>query len=429
LNEELAVKTIAVVLLLVMLPVILFAQTTESFDPEAATRAMLDRVPADEKARSDAYFEGGYWLQLWSFLIGIAIAWILLHFRISLRIRQFATRVTKVAGVHRFVYWVGYLAVVTLLLLPWLSYTEFVREHQYGLSNQSFSAWAIETVKVFGLEIVFGGLLVMLIYSVIAEYPRTWWLRGALVVITFLIIGIAIGPVFISPLFNEYSRLEAPEVREPILRIANANGIDAENIWVMDASKQTSRISANVSGLLGTTRITLNDNLLSRTSLPEIEAVMAHEIGHYVLNHIWKMIIMLGIVIVLGGAFVYWGFERLWRRYGERWGIESAADPAGLPLLVALFSTFFFLATPVTNTIIRVQEVEADLFGLNAARQPDGFAEVALKLGEYRKLEPGPIEEAIFYDHPSGRQRILMSMRWKAAQVGASRSAESPGNP
>lgn len=416
-------KKIALFLLLVMLPFTLLAQTTESFDPEAATRAMLDRVPAEQKARSDAYFEGGYWLQLWSYLIGVAIAWVLLHFRISLRIRERATRITKAAGVHRFLYWMGYLAVSTAMLLPWLIYTDFVREHQYRLSNQKFGAWAAELAIAFGLEIVFGGLLVALIYSVIAKYPRTWWIRASMVLITFLIIGVAIGPVFISPLFNEYTRLEDPGVREPILRIANANGIDAENVWVMDASKQTSRISANVSGLLGTMRITLNDNLLSRTSLPEIEAVMAHEIGHYVLNHIWKMIIMLGIVIVIGGAFVFWGFERLWQRYGERWGIESAADPAGFPLLVALFSTFFFLATPVTNTIIRVQEVEADMFGLNAARQPDGFAEVALKLGEYRKLDPGPIEEALFYDHPSGRQRILMSMRWKAAQV---RTAQAP---
>ena len=412
-------KRIAFVLLLILLPAALPAQSTESFDPEAATRALLDRVPAEQKARSNAYFEGGYWLQLWSFLIGIAIAWLLLHFRISLRIRQLATRVTKVAGIHRFLYWLGYLAVTSLLLLPWLFYTGFVREHQYGLSNQSSGAWAGDFVKGFFLEILFGGLLVALIYAVIAKYPRTWWVRAALVVITFLVIGIAIGPVFINPLFNEYTRLEDPKVKGPILRIAHANGIDAENVWVMDASKQTTRISANVSGLLGTMRITLNDNLLNRSSLPEIEAVMGHEIGHYVLNHIWKMIVMLGLVIVIGGAFMSWGFERLWRRYGERWGIESAADPAGFPLLVALFSTFFFLVTPVTNTIIRVQEVEADMFGLNAARQPDGFAEAALKLGEYRKLDPGPIEEAIFYDHPSGRQRILAAMRWKAAQAEA----------
>jgi Zn-dependent protease with chaperone function len=91
-------------------------------------------------------------------------------------------------------------------------------------------------------------------------------------------------------------------------------------------------------------------------------------------------------------------------------------DPAGLPLLSALLSLFLFLTSPVLNTIIRSNEVEADAFGLNAARQPDGFAAVALKLGEYRKLDPGPIEELLFFDHPSGRNRILMAMRWKAGQ-------------
>jgi len=103
---------------------------------------------------------------------------------------------------------------------------------------------------------------------------------------------------------------------------------------------------------------------------------------------------------------------------GGAWGVRGLSDPAGLPLLAALLSVFFFFATPVTNSLIRVNEAEADLYGLNAAGQPDGFAEVALKLGEYRKLDPGPIEEFVFYDHPSGRQRIAMAMRWKAEHLG-----------
>lgn len=410
-------KTGIVLLTLLAFALPLMAQPSASLDPEAATRAMLDRIPPDQKARSDAYFEGGYWLQLWSFLLGLAIAWVLLHFRISRRIREKASRISPWPPGHRFLYWAGYSAVTTLLLLPWLLYTGFFREHRYGLSNQTLASWTREFATGFALEIVLGGLLVAVIYAVIAKYPSTWWIRASMVIIAFMIIGIAIGPVFIAPLFNQYTPLDDPEVKGPILRLAEANGIEARDVWVMDASKQTTRISANVSGLLGTQRITLNDNLLNRTSLPEIEAVMAHEMGHYVLNHVWKMILMFGVVIVVGGWFVWRGFEALSRRYGARWGIEGAADPAGFPLLAALFSAFFFLATPVTNTIIRTQETEADLFGLNAARQPDGFAEVALKLGEYRKLDPRPIEEALLFDHPSGHQRILMAMRWKAAQV------------
>jgi STE24 endopeptidase len=98
--------------------------------------------------------------------------------------------------------------------------------------------------------------------------------------------------------------------------------------------------------------------------------------------------------------------------------VRGIGDAAGLPLVVLLLSVFFFFMTPVTNSLIRIQEAEADIYGLNAARQPDGEAEVALKLGEYRKMSPGPVEEFIFYDHPSGRNRILMAMRWKAENLG-----------
>jgi STE24 endopeptidase len=139
--------------------------------------------------------------------------------------------------------------------------------------------------------------------------------------------------------------------------------------------------------------------------------------GHYVLNHIFELLLQIGLLIVVGFAFVRWAFDRVAARWGPRWGIRGIADVAGLPLLVLLLSVFFFVLTPVTNTMIRTQEVEADIFGLNAARQPDGEAEVALKLGEYRKLKPGPVEEFVFFDHPSGYSRILMAMRWKAENL------------
>jgi STE24 endopeptidase len=194
--------------------------------------------------------------------------------------------------------------------------------------------------------------------------------------------------------------------------MARANGIPAQEVWEIDASKQSKRISANVSGLFGTQRITLNDNLLARCSLPEIEAVMGHEMGHHVLNHVYKGLLEFGVIIAAGFALLNALFGRL--RVRPRWGVRDISDPAGLPLAALIVSAFFFLATPVTNSIVRTAEQEADIFGINAARQPDGFAQVALKLSEYRKLEPGPVEELIFFDHPSGRTRIRTAMRWKA---------------
>jgi STE24 endopeptidase len=178
-------------------------------------------------------------------------------------------------------------------------------------------------------------------------------------------------------------------------------------------------VSANVSGLLGTTRVALNDNLLRECALPEIRAVMAHEMGHYILNHGGKLLTYLGILVLVGFALTQIIFNMALKRWGKDWGVEGINDPAGLPLLALICSTLLFLATPLLNTLVRTTEREADAFGINTSREPDGMAKVALKLGVYRKLDPTPLEEFTFFDHPSGRARIRMAMDWKAANLPA----------
>jgi STE24 endopeptidase len=237
-----------------------------------------------------------------------------------------------------------------------------------------------------------------------------------------------IAPVYISPLFNQYKKLEDGRIKNPILSMARANGIPASDVYEFDASRQSDRVSANVSGFANTLRISLNDNLLKRCTLPEIETTMGHEMGHYVLNHSYKGLAMFGIVIVIGFAFLNWGLARALARWGEKWGVRGITDVAVLPLAMILLALYSFAMTPVMNTITRTMEYEADIFGLNAAMQPDGEANVDLMLGEYRKLDPGPVEEFIFFDHPSGRTRITAAMRWKAEHPESS-SAEEMARP
>jgi STE24 endopeptidase len=390
----------------------------ERFDPEAATAAYLATLSPEKRARSDAYFEGGYWLLLWSFLYGLAVYGFLLVSGLSARMRDLAERLTRFRPLQTLLYAVQFILVTTLLFFPLTLYVDFFREHQYGMATQDFAAWMGDQLKGLGVTLVLGGAALMGLYGVLRAAPRNWWLWGAVVALAFLIVGVALGPVFIEPIFNSYTELKDPALREPILSLARANGIPAEHVYVVDASRQTKRISANVAGLFGTTRIALNDNLLKRTSPAGIEAVMGHEMGHYVLNHVYKGILYFGVVLTIGFAFLRWGFERVVARRGERWGLRGVGDTAGLPLLAAVLSVYFFVLIPLNNTFIRTSEAEADIFGLNAARQPDGFAEVALQLSEYRKLAPGPLEEWVFFDHPSGRNRILMAMRWKAEQLG-----------
>lgn len=382
-------------------------------EAQAATEAYLASVPAEARARSDAYFEGGYWMQLLSFLITSAWAVVLLRQGWSARIRDRAERLSRRPNVRVFAYWAMYTVLTAVVMLPWVYYGGFVREHEYGLATQTTGAWMSDWAIGQGLAVVLGGLAIVLLYAVFRRAPRRWWLWGAGVSLVLLVIAMALGPVYISPLFNDYTPLADGPVKAAVLEMAHANGVAANEVFMSDASAQSTRISANVAGMLGTERITLNDNLLERCSQAEIEAVMGHELGHYVLNHMYEGLLFFGVMAVAAAAFVRWGFGWFMARHGERCGVRGIDDPAGLPALALLLSVFGFLVTPITNSYIRANEAEADIFGLNAARQPDGFATTALKLGEYRKLDPGPLEEILFFDHPSGRARIEMAMRFK----------------
>ncbi|WHZ18724.1 MAG: Peptidase, M48 family [Rhodanobacteraceae bacterium] len=387
------------------------------FDVEAATNAYMAELSPAQRARSDAYFEGGYWLILWNLLVALGVAWLLLGTRLSARMRNLAERITRWRWLQTAIYVVQYIVLTTLLTLPWDLYEGWFREHQYGLSNLTLPGWFGEQAKALLVGLILGTIALVIVYAVIRKATRTWWLWGAGVAIVFIIFVATIAPVYISPLFNTYKSLPESPLKAQVLSMARANGIPATDVYWFDASRQSKRISANVSGMFGTTRISLNDNLLNRSTPAEVKAVLGHEMGHYVLNHVYKGIVFFGIIIVLAFAFVRWGFDWAQRRWGERWQLRGIGDVAGLPLLAALFAIFMFAMTPVTNTITRTMEAEADAFGLNAARQPDGFAQAAVQLSEYRKMHPGPVEEFLFYDHPSGWQRIHRAMVWKAENL------------
>jgi STE24 endopeptidase len=403
------------------------AQPSDRFDVDAATDAYLELMPASAKARSDAYFEGGYWLILWDFLVGAVIALLLLNLGWSAWMRDLAERITRFKWLRTFLYWAQYLFLTTVLGFPMAVYEGYFREWKYGLATQTFGPWLWDQVKGLGVEMVLGGIIVVLLFGVVRKLPRTWWIWGAVVATVFSAFVIMIVPVFIVPVFNKVTRLDDPKVTRPILAMAQANGIPAHDVYTMDASKQTTRMSANVSGFGKTMRITLNDNLLRRGSLEEIEAVMGHEMGHYVLNHIPKDMIFFLVVTVLFFAFLRRSLDWTLARWGDKWQIRGISDPAVLPLVLLLGSIFFFVLTPFLNTHVRTTEAEADIFGINASRQPDGFAQAAIHLGEYRKMKPGPMEEWMFFDHPSGYDRIHRAMQWKAENLKLFMQAEAPG--
>jgi STE24 endopeptidase len=398
------------------------AALTPDFNVDKATRAYMDLLSPAQRARSDAYFEGGYWLQLWGFLYSLGVAWLLLAGRRSARLRDSCERITRRRWLRNLLYSAAYIVAVFVLTLPLTIYANYFREHAYGLANQAFGPWFSEQLIGLGVTVVAGSLFLAAAYAFVAKFIDSWWIWLTGFTAIFLLLVSFVVPIWVSPLFNDYKILADGRVRSAVLAMARADGVPAENVYWFDASKQSNRVSANVSGFLGTTRVSLNDNLLDKTSLPEIKAVMGHELGHYVLNHVLRIVIYYSLVFAIGYAFIAWSAVRLIRRWRDRFSLRDLSDIATLPLAVALFSSFLFLATPLLNSITRSSEQEADIFGLNTAREPYGFAMAAMRLSSYRKLEPTRFEEIVFFDHPSGYTRVYDSMRW----LNENRSAVTP---
>ena len=325
--------------------------TTPKFDAARATTAYLARINGAARARSDAYFEGGYWLELVDLFWVLAVSGLLLWLGLSAAIRDWVAERTRSRVYQAILYVSAYVAITSASQFPLALYEGYFREHRYGLSNQNFMAWLGDYGIGLALTFVAALILVPLLYAAIRRARENWWLWGAGLAIAFQILVAVIYPIYIAPLFNHYTLLADGALKTQILSLARANDIPADNVWVMDASRQTNRISANVSGFLGTTRITLNDNLLKQGTPDEVLAVLGHEMGHYVMGHILRGLLLSGLLILVAFAFMHWGFRFAAELFGGQWQVRRVDDIAGLPLLAALAS-LFFLPPPLSPTAL-----------------------------------------------------------------------------
>jgi STE24 endopeptidase len=388
------------------------AQTGPGFDVDAATEAYLALLSPEQRRMSDRYFEGGYWLQLWELLWTVCGCVLLLVTGVSRRLGDWSARISARKWLNTPIYIALLLITLALFEFPLSVYSDFVREHQYGLSEQPFAGWLGDQLIVLGVDVLVGAIVLSLIYAAVRRSGSRWWLWATGLSFVFLLIAQLVAPVYFLPLLNDYKQLPDGPVRDAVLSLARANRVPTSHVEWFDASKQTTRVSANVAGLLGTTRIALNDNLLNKTSLPEIKAVLGHEMGHFVLNHAWKLPILFTLVIGLAMLLLGVGMDGALARWGGMLGVSDRTDPAALPVAIAVFSIIFFALTPLQNLVVRTCEEEADAFGLNAAREPYGAAMAAMRVSTYRKLRPGRVEEFVFYDHPSGYERVHAAMTW-----------------
>ena len=389
--------------------------TRPAFDPVAAATQWLARVKPEAREAADAYADSGHLLRIVDLVYGLGIAALLLWLQISARIRDWAEEQTHSRAYQAMLYGVILVTAVTLMSLPLAIYQGYFREQAYGFSSQSFLQWAEDFAILFTVTLVAAVIFLPLFYAVIRAAREAWWLFGAGLAIAFLVMTLAIYPVAIMPLFSHAAPLPDTPLKQQILSLARANGVPADAFSVTEDSSR--RISAAVTGFLGTTRISLNDNLLRQGTPDEVLAMVGHEMGHYVMGHTTRLVLLFGLLVLAGFGFTALAFQQATGLFGGNWQVRRPDDVAGFPLLVALLGLFLFLAMPVTNAMSRATEREADIFGVNAVRKPDAVASLALKLSDDRKLAPGLLEGAIFFDRPSAKDSIAMMMQWKAEHV------------
>jgi Zn-dependent protease with chaperone function len=375
----------------------------------------------DEDPRAQAYARGRHVLSVGEALEGLLVLSLVVAGGLGRCFEALASRTTaspnlKVAIVSLFLTAALYAGAFPLTLYG------FLRERRFGFATQGFGAWLSDQGKGLLIGALLQAILVTVVYVAIRRLPRLWWLAGAGVGVLFVTFVLAIAPAVIAPLFNTFRPLRDADLRARILAMARTRRIPADEVYEMDASRQSRHTNAYVAGLLGTQRIVLYDTLLERFAPREIEFVMAHEMGHYVLHHIRRSILWATLAIVLGAFLV----DRVARAAAARFpslGIGSLEAPASLPLLVLIASVVIVLLTPLANAYSRGLEREADRFGLELTRDPLAAASSFVKFGRHDLgiFRVDPWVEAILYTHPSLGERI------EAAREYARLHPEAPG--
>jgi STE24 endopeptidase len=385
-------------------------------DPEAATAAYLQRISPETRARGDAMGATRYIILPARIAVLAGSIALIMFSGAAAVMRRGAQRVTSKRPVQDALFAAQLFIVLFLLNLPVETYAGFVRFRHAGFSDATFLEWLPGMALGWATLTVFYVVGIVGVMALIRRCPRTWAAWGTLVYVVVSASYVFLAPQIIEPMFNTITPLHEGTAKQEILSLARANGVPASEVYVRDASRQSALLDAHVSGWGSAAQIVLDDNTIEQTSDAEVRMVMAHEIGHYVLAHVAKGVLFDALVMGMGIFMVAWAGLRLVARYGDRWQVAGVGDIAALPILWGLFVLWGFLALPLSNGITRQQENEADLYGLNASREPLALAEFMLRDSDTWQVDPSPLEEWAFYHHPSARHRIFAAMRWRAEQ-------------
>jgi Zn-dependent protease with chaperone function len=386
------------------------ADPAASASPSVATPAPADTpvpVPTpSEKAMR--YYRSGNVLWAVATLWGIAVPLLLLFTGFSAKLRDLARRIGRNWFFTVAIFGVLFAVVGFALDLPLAYYSDFVRQHAYGLSDQTAAKWWSDAFKALALACIFNALFLWVPYLLLRKSPRRWWLYTALLAIPLLAVLLVVAPIWIEPLFNKFGPMKDKALEAKILALADRAGIEGSRVYEVAKSEDTKTVNAYVTGFLGTKRIVLWDTTLAKLDEPQVLLVMGHEMGHYVLGHVPKLLGLGAVLILVGLWVIHRTAGALIARHGQRWGFSELADVASVPLVGLLFSLVIFVLTPGILAFTRHTEHQADVFGLEITRDNHSCATAFVRLQQENlgNPRPGKLYKLWRSSHPPLGERI-----------------------
>jgi STE24 endopeptidase len=379
-------------------------------------------LPPDKLAKAEALYTTRTMLYLFGMGFGIVILWILLKLRVAPALRDLAERASKNSFVQALVFVPLLMFLIAVIAIPLDIYQHHI-SRAYGLSVQGWGSWMLDWCKAEGVSIAIAVLAVFGLFQIIRRSPQRWWLYFWLLTLPFLVLLVFVAPVILDPMFNTFEPLEKtqPLLVAEIENITQRGGLSIphDRMFEMRASEKVTTYNAYVTGIGATKRVVVWDNTARDLTIPETLFVFGHEMGHYVLNHIYKGLAFAAVMMLAG----FWLGRRIvlamLGRWGEAWRIHDINDLAALPVLMLALSLLMLAGEPIGNAFSRHLEHQADIYGLEVTHGlfPNG-SEVAAssfqKLGEKSYDYPTPNSLLVFwsYGHPSISERIRFCLQY-----------------
>ena len=357
------------------------------------------------------------WLGIAEFALGLAMLIVLLAAGWSGSLRDLAYSTSFQSYAFAVFLYVLMLAVISKVVAIPLDWYSFHLEHRYQLSNQKARSWIWDELKGFLVTVVFASILVELLYLVIRRFPQYWWLIAWIGFLGVVVLLAQLAPVVLFPIFYKFEPLQDEELKSRLVRLGERAGTRVRGVYKWHLSEKSKKANAALTGLGHTRRVILADTLLENYSADEIEAVLAHELGHHVHNHILKGIGIQAAVTFFGFWTANWALQ-----YSlDRWHIfETLSDFANLPLIVLIFVLLSFLLMPALNAFSRFNERQADRYAFENIANISPFVSSMNKLAEQNLAEKTPSKwvEWWFHSHPSIGRRVAAAESWSRVNAG-----------